>query len=494
MNVANWANTGAMEAENGSAITLNANTFTNPGTLQATSGGTLSVSGLTGSLGTTQVTGANGALLVSGSGYTIDAGLTFDSSIKSLSFAGSYTINISFSLGAGQTLSLAGAWTLPAGLSITVTGATLDLGDQSSLSTNAWTNDGTITATNSTVNLGGLFTLADLGAFTRSGGTVNLTGTLTNSTNLALNNTTGSWQLDGGTVAGGTVTTAGTAELVGTGGGGTLAGVTLAGILDMNNGGLNNSSSKFTVTGGLTLDNVVINMGFSSNMTFAGGSQTLGGTGTVSFFDTSDNSLDVAAGNTLTIGPNIIIRGSVNVIGGSSINEGTIIADNSDGYIGLGGSTWTNEGTIEAINGSVMLLGGYGGNSQTSFTNLGTITGANGFIELSAVLQNAGSNLVLNASTGSWYLTEGGISGGTVTTSGGAELVGSNDGGNFLSGVTLAGTLDLTSASFNQASVTIMNGLTLNQGSINLAGSRSVDFPGYRDFGRHGNRDPEQHK
>ncbi len=60
---------------------------------------------------------------------------------------------------------------------------------------------GTITATNSTVNLGGNFTLAGLGSFTRSGGTVNLTGTLNNTgTTLAFTAATGSWDLVGGTI------------------------------------------------------------------------------------------------------------------------------------------------------------------------------------------------------------------------------------------------------------------------------------------------------
>ena len=72
-----------------------------------------------------------------------------------------------------------------------------------SYSTNAWSNTGTINATNSTVNLGGLFTLAGLGTFNRTGGTVNLTGTLDNTgTTLALDATTGSWNLLGGTMQG----------------------------------------------------------------------------------------------------------------------------------------------------------------------------------------------------------------------------------------------------------------------------------------------------
>ena len=68
-----------------------------------------------------------------------------------------------------------------------------------------WSNTGTITANNSTTNLGGAFTFAGLGTFTRTGGTVNVTGTLDNTgATLTLNATTGSWNLAGGTINGGT--------------------------------------------------------------------------------------------------------------------------------------------------------------------------------------------------------------------------------------------------------------------------------------------------
>ena len=41
-----------------------------------------------------------------------------------------------------------------------------------------WTNTGTITETNSSLELGGTFTLDDLGTLNRTGGTINLTGTM----------------------------------------------------------------------------------------------------------------------------------------------------------------------------------------------------------------------------------------------------------------------------------------------------------------------------
>ncbi len=83
-------------------------------------------------------------------------------------------------------------------------------------------------------NLGGSSHGPNLGTFNRTAGTVNLTGTLDNTgTTLALNATTGSWNLVGGTLKNGTLSETGGAKLVGTASGGTLDGVTLNGDLDL---------------------------------------------------------------------------------------------------------------------------------------------------------------------------------------------------------------------------------------------------------------------
>src|SRR5262249_13798512 len=131
----------------------------------------------------------------------------------------------------------------------------------------SWSNAGRISETGSTVNLGGTFTVVGLGNFSRSGGTVNLTGTLSNSgATLALDATTGSWNLAGGTVSGGTVSVTGGAELVGTPSGGNLnGGVTLKGdpnqarpvVLDLTQG----SNVYAETDGGLTLDNATVSIG-----------------------------------------------------------------------------------------------------------------------------------------------------------------------------------------------------------------------------------------
>ena len=164
--------------------------------------------------------------------------------------------------------------------------ATLIMNGAGSLSlSGVWTNAGAINVTNVTVDLGGDFTLAALGAFTRSGGTVNLTGVLTNtSTTLALNAASGSWVLDGGTVLGGTITTAVGASLVLNNG--TFNGVTMSGTLDVGN---SVNAADLTVTNGLVLNGTALvgnptNVNYAGYITFAG-SQTLGGSGTVVFGD-----------------------------------------------------------------------------------------------------------------------------------------------------------------------------------------------------------------
>ena len=84
------------------------------------------------------------------------------------------------------------------GATVTATGSTLMLGGSLS-------NLGTITVTNSTVNLAGNFSQADLGTFNRSGGTVNVTGNVNG--DLTLDAGTGSWNfLSGSSLSDGTLT------------------------------------------------------------------------------------------------------------------------------------------------------------------------------------------------------------------------------------------------------------------------------------------------
>ena len=423
----------------------------------------------------------------------------------------------------GETLTLDGAWSNAAGSTISASGGTLNLGDQSSSSTNAWSNLGTITATNSTVNLGGQFSVADLGTFNRNGGAVNLTGTLddtgeettqvqasssypgdppaaafdgslntewnsggftgtitakfsvpltfdrvllfavasptTSETytiygsndgvsfnqlaqstqavpstvgplapivfstttaqylrisvngnaswvaiyevelmlgstpvptpdTLTLNSTTGSWNLQGGTISGGTVSESGGAELAITSSGGALNGVTVNGPLDLT---ANNANA--TVTNGLTLDGTAT-LGYEARLYFSGGSQTLAGTGTVVFNNAIWQGLIADSdGMTLTIGAGITIDG-----GNSQGNEGSAIGY-SYGWGGGSNTSVVNQGTINADTPGMSIV--VIANGSGTFTNQGTLSASNGgTLYVNTSVANNGSGVITSSPLG----------------------------------------------------------------------------------------------
>ena len=417
-------------------------------------------------------------------------------------------------------------WKNDTGGTIEATGGTLDV----SQSNRSWSNLGTIGLGSGVLNLGGSFSTAGLGTLSRSGGTVLLTGALNNAgANLTLDAAAGSWVLAGGSISGGTLTTTGGSALVGTASptyspasGGALSGVTLAGTIDLTEG----QRVGITVTGGLTLSGGTINVGGVGNSNWGylqfSGSQTLGGTGTISFgtFDSTLNALWVSDNNTtLTVGSGITIHGSRGDVGYDSntstypyavgstnvavTNQGTINADTNGGTIIVDGTNWKNDtgGTIEATGGTLDVsqsnrswsnLGTIGLGSGVlnlggsfSTAGLGTLSRSGGTVLLTGALNNAGANLTLDAAAGSWVLAGGSISGGTLTTTGGSALVGtasptySPASGGALSGVTLAGTIDLTEG--QRVGITVTGGLTLSGGTINVGGVGNSNW-GYLQF------------
>ncbi len=106
--------------------------------------------------------------------------------------------------------------------------------------------------------------------------------------------------LEGGTINGGTIDLSGGGTLVGTSSGGTLAGVTLDGTLDMTA-----YDATVTVTDGLTLDGTIdlgstiynynYNYGYAYGDLNFQGAQTLGGTGSVVFGNSSANAINTAS-------------------------------------------------------------------------------------------------------------------------------------------------------------------------------------------------------
>jgi hypothetical protein len=260
------------------------------------------------------------------------------------------------SISGGGSLALNGTWGNTGAL--TVNGSTLSL-------SGTWTNAGAINFTNSSLNLGGSFGLPTLGLLNRSGGTVNLTGTLdAMGGTLALDATTGSWVMSGGTLRNAVLTASGGAQLIF--GSGTLDGVTVNGDLDVGN--LNNGASV-TVLNGLVL-NGTLRLGNPTNqwngrVDFAG-TQTLGGNGTVVLGNQGAcNALRLASTDTtLTLGPGVTVRGHSGTLGYSSchggpqnvsvINQGTIQADVSGGTLTVSVNSFSNSGTLNALNGATL--------------------------------------------------------------------------------------------------------------------------------------------
>jgi RHS repeat-associated protein len=523
------------------------------GTITINSGGTLNFSGTQTLGGNGTVTFTNGSLNVTGAGgrLTIAPGVTIhgiagtvNAGSNSLDNRG--TINADVAGGSvffpgftitgtnwtndglieatnGSSLNLTGSWTNNAGHQILVNNSVL-------LFNGSWTNQGTFTSQGTAhVYLGGTFGLANLGSYSRDAaghdvfainGTLDLAGQT-----LDASAGPGNWALGNGTIANGTVNVnlvSRPPDFFRTGG--TLQDVTVGGTLTI---GLDDE----TIAGaGLTLAGGSITIRDGGTLNFSG-TQTLDGNGTVTF---TNGSLNVTgAGGKLTIGPGVTIHGiagTVNAGANSLDNQGTINADVAGGSVFIPGFTvtgtnWTNDGLIEATNGSSLNLSGSWTNNaggqilvnssdllfNGSWTNQGTFSsqgtahvylgGTFGLANLGSysrdaagrdvfsingMLDLAGQTLDASAGPGNWALGNGTIANGTVNvnlvsrppdffrtggtlqdvTVGGTLTIGLDDESIAGAGLTLAG-----------GTITINNGGTLNfSGAQTLAGTGTVTF------------------
>jgi YD repeat-containing protein len=259
---------------------------------------------------------------------------------------------------------------------------------------------------NSTVNLGGTFTLEQLGVLERSAATVNLTGTLNNvGTGLVLDSTTGPFRImDGSRIVGGTVTGAGGVGLVMPNagffsGGAWLDGVVLEADMAIGVGG------KVTVTNGLVLNGVVtINGAVGGNNTsaifFADDNFTLAGTGQIvlvdsGFYEPAQTGLRANSG-TLTIGPGITIRGGDGTVGTASLPlvvQGRILADTAGRSIWVAGTSVSNLGVLAGHNLGVLVV--------NNLTNDGTIqASAGGVVDINSPLAIHGQSMLVSQPPG----------------------------------------------------------------------------------------------
>jgi hypothetical protein len=277
-----------------------------------------------------------------------------------------------------------------------------------------------------------------------AGGNILIPGTLTNAGTITVDAT--STMAPGGTIAGGTITTQAGAQISG----GTLDGVTVDGDWQVLNG------NSVTITDGLTLDGTLsLGNGSSYGYLNFNGSQTLGGTGSVVFGAYHSGPyysglFEATSGGTLTIGSGVTVRGQLGIVGtdypyqGAStaavVNQGTIQADVSGGTIDVLATGAQNSGSLKALNGATLYIGG-------SLTNTATVS-----VDGTSTLSLGGT-----------------LTGGTITTQAGAQISGST-----LDGVTIDGAWQV----LNGNSVTITDGLTLD-GTLSLGNGSSY---GYLNF------------
>jgi hypothetical protein len=328
-------------------------------------------------------------------------------------------------------------------------------------------------------------------ALNLSGGTLDVASTV---------EVTNTFSLSGGTLANATVA-ADTTINADTANGSTLDGVTLDGALNVNGVSLD-------IVHGLTLGSGTLTLSGGADVIFSG-TQSLGGTGDVVFGDgNSSNVVEASSGTTLTIGPDVTVHGNTGTFGGSQSgisfdNEGTINADVLGGTITLTGDSLTNTGNLEASNGGFLAVdyAAWSNQGHISATSGGTVdlgglfttadlgsfqSQTGGIVGVSGILDNTNGPLTLNSTTGSLHLLDGIIEGGTVNTSGGAELAADSlYSSGTLEDVTLAGTLAIT----NSSAVSVTGGLTLDNGEVDISGAGILNFDGNQTLGGTGKVD-----
>jgi len=256
----------------------------------------------------------------------------------------------------GGSLGIAGNWTNNTSIIIQDAG-TLNL-------SGTYNNQGTIVAIDSTVNLGGEFTIAGLGSLSRTGGNVRITGTLDNGPGLVLDATTGSWEIGGGRIVGGVLDTLDGTLFAATGRGvfsPVLDGVTMNGTLAV-------APSCIAIVDNLTLNGLMrISGGPGSQAASINFStlvpQTLSGTGTMRI---STNG-GVNAGD-LTVGPDVTLNGATGSFraSGSFDIMGTVLPDiNRSLNVESQNDTLVNNGLFRAPSPSTIIVLGLVSNDGT---------------------------------------------------------------------------------------------------------------------------------
>jgi len=438
--------------------------------VEGATGGQRNITGAVGGVGSLTIAPSGVIRVAAGAG----AGLTINNSnaftlinnglISSEAASRTITFNNSILTNNAIIQALAGTiditpTTLTNAGSITAANATLTLGG-------AWSSSGTITVNASTLNLAGTFTSAGL-SISRTASVINLTGTMNNTGNtFTFGVASGSWNLQGGGVTGGTLAFTAGERLVMTAGAGNLTDVQINGdlLLDAANSAvrilgttrftaarLSASNSGIQFAPGYTLNDLVVAEGAATGQrTITGavggnGTLTISNTGVIRLAAGAGGNLSINNSNTLTVINNGLI--SAEAAGRTLSFNNTALTNNgavqvTAGTLDLSPSNWSNAGSITAAN-AVLTLGGAWANSGTitetnstvnlagTFSSTGlAIARTGGTINVTGTMNNTGNTLAFNAATGSWNLLGGTFSGGTIVFTGADRLLMTSSGGN----------------------------------------------------------------
>ena len=264
----------------------------------------------------------------------------------------------------GGSIAINGNWTNNSSITIDDGGVLSLLG--------TYNNQGTIVATDSTVYLGGEFTIAGLGDFSRTGGNVFITGILDNAPGLMLDAATGTWQINGGRIIGGVIETLDGTSLSASNRKSALDGVTIDGTVSVA------ANSSIALLNSLTLNGQIVIAGSTGSLyasvSIDGDSPiTIEGTGEI-FFGNGDNFISGSAD--VTIGPGITIRGNSGGIRPGSVltNQGTVHSDLPGGLIiGTDVMTVINQGVIRGSAGGSLTIRGLASNDGTFQIESGSV-------------------------------------------------------------------------------------------------------------------------
>ena len=350
----------------------------------------------------------NGRIAVTGGVFHVDYGTFLNAGTISVSGAGAmfddnladFTNTGLISATSGAGIALQAGWDNSGTISIGG-GAHLQLGSDTAT---AWGTIGTINATNSTLDLYGAFTTAQLLSLNLSGDVANVFGTLNNA-GATLNIADGGdfaslGPAAGGVIRGGVIADSGGGFVAE---GGTLDGVTYRGTLAID------AAGSVSVRNGLTLQSA--SGSGAGTLTLTGGGSRLAvldtetlDYATITIGDASGVTDIVsnagADGTTLTLGANVVLRQTTGQAqiqntgsGDVTINRGQITV--SGGTLDISGGTFTNSGTITVTGGGeVMFEPASLGNATNGALNGGVyVVGGGSTLEL----ERSSNISVLNA-------------------------------------------------------------------------------------------------